>query len=227
MKTEAIVASAGSGKRLKGRIRKPYLALCGKPIIIRTLEALSASKKIDGIVVVVNRRDQKRCAGLIKKYRVRKVKKIIPGGAERSDSVLRGLGSLDGDTDLVVIHDGVRPFISGALIDRSIDAAKRFGAAVVGVPVVSTIKEVDGNCRIVSTPQRNRFWFSQTPQVFRKELILRGYRKSARDGFYSTDDSAYVERLGIKVRLIEGSYGNIKITTKEDLEIAKELVRCG
>ncbi|NQU74577.1 MAG: 2-C-methyl-D-erythritol 4-phosphate cytidylyltransferase [Candidatus Omnitrophica bacterium] len=226
MKSEAIVASAGIGKRLRAKIRKPYLNLLGKPILVHTLQALSNSKDIDNIIVVVNRLDKKRCERIIERYRIKKVKAVVVGGRYRYSSVRNGLNSLDKDTDIVIIHDAVRPFIDDDIIGRSVRCAKRFGACVVGAPVISTIKEVDGTLKILSTPKRKRFWFAQTPQVFRKALILRAYNVKGNGRFTLTDDAACVERLGVKVRMIMGSYRNIKITTPEDLAVARGLAKC-
>ncbi|MDD5449464.1 MAG: 2-C-methyl-D-erythritol 4-phosphate cytidylyltransferase, partial [Candidatus Omnitrophica bacterium] len=140
MKTEAIVASAGIGKRLKSTpgVRKPYLKISGKPILIHTLQALSASSAIDSIIVAVHRLDKKRCEGLIKRYNIGKIKAVISGASERTGTVSKALALLDGDTDIVLIHDGVRPFIGRALIARAVECAKRSGACVVGVPVKAT-----------------------------------------------------------------------------------------
>jgi len=226
MKSEAIVASAGIGKRLRAKIRKPYLNLLGKPILVHTLQALSNSKDINSIIVVVNRLDKKRCEGIIKKYRIKKVKAVVVGGRYRYNSVRNGLKTLDKDTDIVVVHDAVRPFIDNDIIGRSVKCAKTFGGCVVGAPVISTVKEVDRKLKILSTPKRKQLWFAQTPQVFRKNLILKAYNLKGKGLFTLTDDAACVERLGIKVKMIMGSYRNIKITTPEDLAVAEGLAKC-
>ncbi|MCM8781950.1 MAG: 2-C-methyl-D-erythritol 4-phosphate cytidylyltransferase [Candidatus Omnitrophica bacterium] len=245
MKTEAIVASAGIGKRLtqlfharaglKTEIRKPYLNLLGKPILVHTLQALSNSKEINSIIVVVNRLDKERCNHLIKKYNIKKIKTIIIGGKYRFNSVYNGLKAVDNDTDIVVIHDGVRPFIYDDIIKRSVACAKRFGACVVGVPVKATIKKLtssrasylDWNSlrgkTVEKTVDRTNLWEIQTPQVFKKDLILKAYKKFG--SRTATDDAVVAEKLGIKVKVVFGSYNNIKITTPEDLVIAEAIAK--
>lgn len=231
MRTEAIVAAAGAGKRLQAGIRKPYCKILGIPIIIYTLQMLSSSNYINNIIIVVNKNDIKRCLGLVKKYRVKKIKVIIEGGKERSDSVYNGLKMLDKDTDIALIHDGVRPFIDKQLIKNSIDCARRFGACVVGVPVKATMKEVTtlprhhvtGQFVVAKTIDRKNLWEIQTPQVFRKDLVLEAYERFR--NMPATDDSMLVEKLGVKVKVIMGSYKNIKITTPEDLVLAKAIAK--
>lgn len=225
MKTEAIIASAGLGKRIRSRTRKPYLNLSEKPILIHTLRALSGSGDIDSIIVVVNSLDKSRCADLIRQYEIGKVKSVISGGKERCDSVYNGLMALDDDTDIVVVHDGVRPFISADILKRSIAAAKKTGACVVGVPVKATVKRAKGGDVVEKTVDRSNLWEIQTPQVFRKDLILEAYKKFR--AIKATDDSMLVEKLGAKVKIVAGSYNNIKITTPEDLIIGEAILRSG
>jgi len=229
MKTEAIVAAAGVGKRLRAKTRKPYLKILRKPILIHTLQALSGSADINKIIVVVNRLDKKLCCALVKKYKVKKIKAIAAGGSQRRDSVRNGLQLLDKDTDVVLIHDGVRPFINRQLIKESVASAKRFGACVVGVPVKATIKKVARSpghqiTSVEKTIDRKNLWEIQTPQVFKKDLILRAYNKFG--NIAATDDAMLVEKLGVQVRVVLGSYNNIKITTPEDLVIAEGLAKC-
>jgi 2-C-methyl-D-erythritol 4-phosphate cytidylyltransferase len=149
---------------------------------------------------------------------------VIPGGKERQDSVRAGIEALDGDAEIVIIHDAVRPFITSALIENCVRAAAAEGAATVGVPVKDTVKEVGPDGRILRTCDRSLLWFTQTPQVFRRDIIENAHRAAVRDGFRGTDDTSLVERLGIAVRMIRGDYGNIKITTPEDLILAEALL---
>ncbi|MCX5715719.1 MAG: 2-C-methyl-D-erythritol 4-phosphate cytidylyltransferase [Candidatus Omnitrophica bacterium] len=232
MKTEAIVASAGQGKRLRSGIRKPYLKIKNIPILAFTLKALAASKEINSLIVVVDGRDIGKCRTLVKKYGIKKVKAVIKGGGRRPVSVRNGLKALDTDTDIVLIHDGVRPFIDTDVIDASIRVAKRFGACIVGVPVKATIKTV-ASCQlpvaskrfvVEKTLDRKKLWEIQTPQVFKKALILAAYKKFG--NIEATDDAMLVEKMGKKVQIITGSYKNIKITTPEDLVIARALLEC-
>lgn len=225
MKTEAIVAAAGIGKRLRSKTRKPYIDISGKPVLIRALTALSSSSGIKKIIVAVNRRDVNRCAALIRRFRVSKIKAVISGGRERRDSVANGLKRLDRDTEIVLIHDGARPFIDNKLIRDSIDCARKFGACIVGVPVKATIKRVkeSESMRVVETVDRSALWEIQTPQVFKKDIIVKAYERFG--SAPATDDAMLVEKLGIEVRVILGSYRNIKITTPEDLIIAKAICK--
>ena len=157
-------------------------------------------------------------------WNLKKVAGIIPGGKERQDSVRAGIEALDGDAELVIIHDAVRPFITAGLIENCIRAAEEEGAATVGVPVKDTVKEVGPDGRILRTCDRSLLWLTQTPQVFRRDIIENAHRAAVRDGFRGTDDTSLVERLGISVRMIRGDYENIKITTPEDLILAEALL---
>jgi len=223
MKTEAIVASAGSGRRLKGKVSKPYLEIAGKPILIHTLQALSRSPKIQKIIVVANRRHLPRCARLVARYKVGKVKALVAGGRRRLDSVYNGLKALDRDTRIVLIHDGVRPFVAPDIIGRTVACAEKFGACVVAVPVKATIKRVKGKLTVEKTIDRRDLWEVQTPQVFRKEIIVRAYKKFK--DMEATDDAMLVERSRTPVKIVPGSYTNIKITTPEDLVIAEAIIK--
>jgi len=223
MSIEAIVACAGAGSRLKSRLAKPLVNLAGIPIFIRTLKILSRVRLIDNIILVVRKNELARFARLVKRYNVKKIKTIIPGGKTRCHSVYNGLKHLDSQTRLVVIHDGVRPFISPSLITQVIKAAGKYGAAILAVPVKPTIKQIDlNNLRVEKTLNRKQLWEVQTPQVFKKEIILRAYRNFKK---IPTDDAALVERLGKPVKVVMGSYQNIKITTPEDLRFSKAIVR--
>jgi 2-C-methyl-D-erythritol 4-phosphate cytidylyltransferase len=228
MKTEAIVAAAGIGKRLRSRTRKPYLNISGKPILIHTLKALAASGRISRIIVAVDPRDLKRCKALIAKFHIGKIKTVMAGGRRRQDSVIRGLKHLDKDTGIVLIHDGVRPFVDSELIRESISCAKKFGACVVGVPVKATIKKVTSTksqvTSVEKTVDRKNLWEIQTPQVFKKDIIVKAYKKFGKTP--ATDDAMLVEKFGIDIRVVEGSYKNIKITTPEDMIIAEAIAKC-
>ncbi|MDP3142385.1 MAG: 2-C-methyl-D-erythritol 4-phosphate cytidylyltransferase [Candidatus Omnitrophota bacterium] len=223
MKVEAIVACGGSGSRLKRKVAKPLVSLGGIPLFIRTIKALNSTRLIGKIILVVKKDELARFARMIKSYHLNNIKAIIPGGKTRSQSVRNGLSALDKQTDLVVIHDGVRPFVDKDSIARVIKAAGKFGAAILAVPAKATIKEVDNlTLRAKKTLDRKKLWEVQTPQAFKKELILKAYR-----GFKgsTTDDAALVERLKKPVKVVMGSYNNIKITTPEDLLFAKLILR--
>lgn len=225
MRTSAIIPAAGSGSRMNRDISKQYLLLDGKPLLVHTLEVFEASPLIDAVLVVVPPGDMESVRDdVLAPWNLKKVSGIIPGGRERQDSVLAGVEALDPDTDMVVIHDAVRPFITIELISRCIHVAAQEGSVTVGVPVKDTVKEVDPEGRVMRTCDRNRLWLTQTPQAFRKEIIETAHRTALRDGFRGTDDTSLVERLGMTVRMIRGDYRNIKVTTPEDLLVAEALL---
>lgn len=163
---------------------------------------------------------------IIKRYKFKKIR-LVEGGKERQDSVYNGLRELSPQTDIVVIHDGVRPFVPVNIIEKSITAAAKYKAVGVAVPVKDTIKVVDKNHTIKNTPDRKTLWAMQTPQSFTYDIIMRAYEKAMRDGFYGTDDTVLVERLGLPVKIIEGAYENIKITTPEDIVFAETFISLG
>lgn len=232
MRVAAIVPSAGKGTRIKSRIEKPYIKINGRPILARTLLRLSRNNNIKEIIVAVSpNRVRKANRDIVDRYGIRKTK-VVRGGKERRDSVARALEILSPDIDYVLIHDGIRPFIDNALINACLKAARKFGAVVTGVPVKPTLKIVRKDGRIHYTPDRRDFWEAQTPQVFKRDLIERAYKlvhkctsAQAHKKIDITDDSMLVEQLGIKPKIIMGSYSNIKITTDEDLALAKILMR--
>jgi 2-C-methyl-D-erythritol 4-phosphate cytidylyltransferase len=225
MRTVAIIPAAGSGNRMNRDVSKQYLALAGKPILVCTLEVFEASPLVDALLVVVPSQDVVSLrTDILAPWNLKKVAGIIPGGKERQDSVRAGIEALDGDAELVIIHDSVRPFITSELIESCIRAAAAEGAATVGVPVKDTVKEVGPDGRILRSCDRSLLWLTQTPQAFRRDIIENAHRAAVRDGFTGTDDASLVERLGISVRMIRGDYGNIKITTPEDLVIAEALL---
>lgn len=220
----AIVPAAGLGKRLGPGTNKPFHMLFGKPLLVWTLERLESSPEIKEIIPVLKEEDMQSGAEVLEKYSFSKIKRLVRGGAERQDSVYNGLRQLDGRTDIVFIHDGARPFISRNIIKNSIGSIKGFDGVVVGVPVKDTIKEAEDGV-IRRTLPRSPLWAIQTPQVFLYEPLIRAYNKAMEDKFYATDDSALVERLGGKIRIIMGSYENIKITTPEDIVFAECLLK--
>ena len=223
MKVAAIVPAAGSGKRIKSKIQKPYIELCGKPIIAHTLLKLSKNRSIAEIIVAVNRKSVNKVRrDIIAKFRIKKTK-VVAGGKERKDSVFNALRNVSEDVDYVLIHDCARPLVTDKVIVVSLKTAQRFRASVVAVPVKPTLKRIGKNGRISCTPDRRNFWEAQTPQVFKKSLLERAYKRLGRISASLTDDSMLVERLGVKPKVVLGSYSNIKITTQEDLALAKIL----
>lgn len=228
-KTTAIVLAAGSGKRMKSSIRKQYLMIEDKPLLYYSLKAFDNSF-IDNIVLVTGKGEEQFCREeIIKKYDIRKVSAIVEGGKERYHSVAYGLRAVNWECDYVFIHDGARPFIDNEILKRALDDVVRTRACVVGMPVKDTVKISDRSGYVADTPARSLVWQIQTPQVFEKELISDAYEKLLfreeellKDGVNITDDAMVVEFFtDVKVKLTEGSYRNIKITTPEDLDIAK------
>ncbi len=223
MKVAAIVPAAGRGKRIGSKIQKPYIELCGKPIIAHTLLKFSKNKSISEIIVAVDRKNVNKVKhDIVAKFKIKKTK-VVAGGKERKDSVFNALRDVSRDVDYVLIHDCARPLVTDKVILASLKAAQRFKASVVAVPVKPTLKRIVKNGRISCTPDRRNFWEAQTPQVFKKSLIEKAYKKSGRASANLTDDSMLVERLGVRPKVVLGSYSNIKITTQEDLALAKIL----
>jgi len=221
MRISAIVVAAGRGRRLKAKTSKALVKIRSKPLIIYALGVLSRHPDIDEIVLVTSSPDRQAIVSAITKYRIAKVKAIVSGGARRQDSVYNGLRAVAGDSQLVLVHDAARPFVDKKIISAVIKEASVGGAAIAGVPVKATIKEiaVSHSSLVVSkTIDRNRLWEIQTPQVFKKDLILAAYKKFGKTGV--TDDAMLIEKMGKKVSIVRGSYNNIKITTPEDLIVA-------
>lgn len=218
----AIIPAAGRGQRMGAERPKQYLPLGGRPVLWHVLARLEASPLVTDIVLVVRREDMDYCRSqLSESGGFAKVAALVPGGAERSASVHRGL--LETRADMVLVHDAVRPFISEGLLERVVAATREHGAALPALPVAETIKEVADD-RVVGTPRRERLWQAQTPQGFDRELLLRAYHAAGTDAV-ATDDAALVERLGHPVCVVPGEADNRKLTTPEDLAWAEWRVR--
>lgn len=221
-KYTAIVLAAGVGKRMNSKIQKQYLLLGEKPVLFYALDAFEKSK-IDEVVLVVGKGEIEYCRKeIVEKYDFRKVCKIVEGGKERYHSVYEGLKAID-TTDYVFIHDGARPFLDQNMLMRAMDAVKKYQACVVGMPVKDTIKITTEDGFSKETPERKKVWMVQTPQCFSYPLIYDAYDKMLQHEDTSiTDDAMVLEKeKGIPVKMIEGSYRNIKITTPEDLLVAE------
>lgn len=231
MKTIAIIAAGGQGKRIEsrlwrdeGKIPKQFLMLKDKPILAHTIDKFERCELIDEIILVVPEDYSNYCSQtIVDKYGFNKVRKVIPGGKERQDSVWSGLKACPNNTSIVVIHDGVRPLIPIDKISESIKICQEKNAVVLAVPVKETVKRVEHDS-IITTLDRSKLWLTQTPQTFEFKLILDAYEKAKENSFTGTDDSVLVERLGYEVTILEGSYKNIKITTAEDLTIAEKFL---
>jgi 2-C-methyl-D-erythritol 4-phosphate cytidylyltransferase len=229
MRVNAIIVAAGEGRRIGGEIPKPFLPIGGRPMILHTLNRFAESQTVRRVILVTAKKELSRCRELIQSDpTLRRLESVLQtGGLRRQDSVSQGLERLDEDCDVVVIHDGARPFVSPHLIDRCVEVASREGAVVAGIPVRSTIKIVSAKREVQETPPRSSLWEIQTPQAFRGEIIREAYRRAAEEGIEATDDAMLVERLGKKVKVIEGAPTNVKITLPEDLLWAEALLREG
>jgi len=227
MNVTAIVPAAGTGQRMGHRLKKPYIALQGVPILVHTLCVLDREPSISRIVIPVYPGEEERCEQeVLGMFKARAAISIIAGGARRQDSVRHALALVPGDSDVVLVHDGARPLVSPGLIEKAVLRALTNSAVTLAVPVKDTITMVcRDNMTISRTPPRDELYVIQTPQAFLREVICEAHRKALADGFQGTDDASLVERLGVPVSVIPGSYENIKITTAEDLVVAEAIMK--
>lgn len=227
MKCTAIILAAGQGKRMKTKVQKQFLMLQGKPLLYYSLACFQKSDEIQEIVVVTGKESIDYCRSkIIEKYGFTKVKSIAEGGKERYDSVYAGLEACSADTDYVFIHDGARPFVTEDIIKRTKEGAVIYQACIAGMPSKDTVKIIDENNMVSATPERSRVWSVQTPQVFLYSLIKEAHdtaRSVSMQGI--TDDAMVVEQYkNTPVRIVEGAYENIKITTPEDILVAEKIL---
>lgn len=221
----AVIVAAGKGKRMGTEISKQFLPLCGKEILAHTVEKFEKAACIRDIILVTGGDALQDVRQMVQEYGWKKIISVTEGGKERQDSVFLGLQQVPQDTEIVLIHDGVRPFVTEEILERSIAAAKETGGCVAGVPAKDTIKVCDAEGFAIATPNRSTLRHIQTPQTFRRKEILAAYEKAKADGFLGTDDASVAEHSGFPVRVIMGSYSNIKITTKEDLLIGAAFLK--
>jgi len=224
----AIIVAAGRGVRLQSAVSKPLVRLGAKPMLWYSLQTLSNCPSIEGIIVVANRSNRQSIKRMLLSARLSKAAGIVDGGERRQDSVMNGLNALPGQCDYVLIHDAARPLLDSASLGRLIKTVRKTGAAILGVPVKSTVKEAQGASgagasRVGQTLKRDRLWEIQTPQAFKKSIILKACNSFGM--IKVTDDSALVEKLGVPVSLVMGSYENIKVTTPEDVCVASALLK--
>ena len=219
----AIIVAGGKGKRMHKNVNKLFLEVNEKPILAYTLEAFQRNKNIDNIILVAAFDDIHFCEKIIEKYAIHKLSKIVCGGEERQQSVLNGLNAID-NCQVVLIHDGARPFVSSEIIDKGIEYANIYGAAACGVEPKDTIKVKDFNGFSQTTLNRSDLVCIQTPQCFKFQLIKDAHIHAVQNSIFATDDTMLIEKLNKRVFLYEGSYNNIKITTPEDIIIGEEIV---
>ena len=221
MKTEVIVVAAGAGKRLNSKVPKAFVPLKGQPLLAYSLKVFNAHPDIDGIVLVGVKDYLKTFGCVAKKFK--KVRAVVAGGRMRSDSVKCGLKALSPDTRIVLVHDAARPFIDRAMIDRLLVSLKKNKAAIVGVPVKFTVKKIERKTlNIQETPARDLLWEAQTPQGFHKDILVKAHAKKFKQE--ATDDAMLIERMGGRVKMVLGNYRNIKVTTPEDIILARQLL---
>ena len=222
MKVGAIIPAAGRGKRIGALVPKQFLEIQGKPLLHHTLTVFASCKLIDYVVLVMPPTYVDEMGeDWLNKYEI--VRKVVVGGEQRQDSVYNGFSSLEEGTDIVVVHDGVRPFTTPQMIIATVEAAQQHGAAITAIPVSDTVKQaVDGFVK--QTVPRDGLWRVQTPQAFQRGLLQQAFKKAKKDSYYVTDEGSLVEYLGERVKIVPGSELNIKITRKEDLVLGESLL---
>lgn len=224
MFVSAVVAAAGKGKRMEEKVNKQYLLCGGKPVLAQTLLRLSRYPFRE-IVIAAAPGEVEFCKKeIIDPLKLEIPVKVVSGGKERQESVFNALKIMAPQTEVVLIHDGARPFVTRQLLVESVETARVYGAALAAVPVKDTIKRTDEEGFVVDTPPRSLLWAAQTPQTFLFPLLCEAYRKAFETGFWGTDDASLVERLGHQVKIVRGRYENIKITTPQDLLLAEALL---
>ena len=219
----AIVPAGGLGTRMGGTVPKQFLNLNGKPILYYTLKALQESGLISELILVVPKKEYgNACDQWLGKPEI--VTKVVVGGAKRQDSVYNGFCEVSQESEIVLVHDGVRPFLSHKMIRETINAAREYGAAITAIPVHDTIKRVDASGLVSQTVERENLWRVQTPQAFQYKVLNEAFKKANSENFYGTDEGTLIEHLGAPVKVIEGSEKNIKITQPEDLELSETYI---
>ena len=212
-----IIPAAGRGRRMGGEVPKQYLPLAGRPLLWHTLAALERSPLVEALILAVRPEDQAYAATLAADFP--RVRSLVAGGEERADSVRAALAATTPADELILVHDAVRPFVSPALLERVVEATSQRGAAVPALPVRETIKVVEAG-QVIETPPRSRLWAAQTPQGFRRSLLLEAFGRPSAGGL-ATDEAMLVEQLGYPVQVVAGEAANLKVTTPEDLDWAE------
>lgn len=221
----AVIAAAGRSTRMGEGASKQLLPLLGIPAVARTLLAFERAETVKGMVVVCRAEDREELERCIARYGIRKVTALLAGGKTRQASVAAGVAALPPDAGYVAVHDGARPLVTPEEIDACVRDAFETGASALGTPLKDTVKRIDASFCVVSTPERDGLWAVQTPQVFELGLYRRALKQAREDGADLTDDCQLVERLGVSVHLCRGDYGNIKLTTPEDIPVAEAILK--
>ena len=221
----AVVPAAGRGARMGGVTPKQYLTLGGLPLLVHSLRVLDSVESIADIIVVVPEADRQFCeTELVRPFDIKKVSKVVAGGRRRQDSVRKGLAAVAGSPDFVVVHDGVRPFITKELVTRAVESGVRTGASVVAMAMPDTVKQVNAEGVVQKTLKREELWLAQTPQVFRFAWLTEAHHFAEEKNLDVTDDAALIENLGYPVTVVQGSSMNIKITKPDDLELGEAII---
>ena len=221
----ALVPAAGRGLRMGGSVPKQFLSIGGEPLIVQSLRTLQAAPVVGQIILAVPSADIEYCQQeIVLQHRFTKVTKVVAGGAERQDSVRHALAQVPSDTDIVLIHDAVRPFVTQRMIEEVVAASWKEGAAIIALPMRDTVKQVRTDGMIERTVDRTSLWLAQTPQAFRRDWIETAHEKAHAEGVRATDDAFLVEWLGYSVAVVEGSGENIKVTRPEDLVIGEAIL---
>ena len=221
-----VIAAGGSGTRFGGDIPKQYVELCGYPVIAHTIKSFENCDLISEIIIVTHRDYVVYCQDLARELNFKKITTVIEGGKTRQESVFKGIKQLSDDITHVLIHDAARPNISGDTINRICETLVEHSACAVGVKVADTVKVSEDGEFISETLDRSKLWQIQTPQAFKKELILKCHKNAAFEGFEATDDCMIAEKYGVKIKLVEGNRANLKITDFNDLAVMEGLMKC-
>ena len=219
-----IFPAAGLSRRMGGGTNKNFLEICGESVLLRTLKIFSKSPRVKNLIVAAAKNEIAGVEKILSAEKNLKSWRIVEGGSERQYSIANCLKFVPSDAEIILVHDAARPLINLSVIEKVIDAAEKFGGAIAAVPAKNTVKFVDAENFVKSTPPRSELVEVQTPQGFRKEILFRAYKKAEEENFLGTDDASLVERLGEKIKIVEGDYKNIKITTPEDLKIAEAIL---
>lgn len=222
-----IIPAAGQGRRMNAGVNKVLVDLLGKPVLLHTLTTFSRCAAVDHLIVVVAEEEVAFVKNLLRAVPGLKPCQVVAGSTERQYSIANGLEALDRSAEIVLVHDAARPLTSEAVITGVIEEAQRSGAAIAAVPAKETIKIVDEARVVTATPLRQTLWTVQTPQGFKRHILLEAYEKAAADHFLGTDDAGLVERIGVQVKVVQSDYQNLKITTPEDMIIAEAFMRRG
>ena len=221
----AVVPAGGCGMRMGSNIPKQFLTLGDVPLLVHALKTFEFSSIISEIILVVPEDDCAYCREhIVRSYGLKKISRTVGGGRRRQDSVLNGVQATNPNSDIVVVHDAVRPFVTERMIADAVEAARKHGAAIVAIPVRDTLKCAKPEGLIEGTLNREELWLAQTPQAFRRDILLRAHELSEADGVDATDDAFLVERMGLPVGIVQGSFDNIKVTRPEDLQMGQAIL---